>query len=1030
MNRLLTFITTALLLCMAAAEVSAQGGYEVKGVVVDQLGPVIGAAVIEKGTTNGTSTGLDGDFLLTVSSADALVEISCIGYATQTFMASQLPQTITLGEDTQFLDEVVVIGYGSVKKEDMTGSITAIKADEVNRGAVVSTQDMLKGKVSGLYVMPGDGGPGSGSTIRIRGAASLNASKDPLIVIDGVPIASGAGSGMSNPLETINPNDIESFSILKDASSAAIYGSRASNGVIIITTKKGKGSAPQVAYTGSVSVQSVDNRVPVMDAAQMKDFYFNAYPEGTTEGDILRKKLSDNNTDWQDLVFRTGVVTDHGVSVYGNVKDRMPYRASLGYQYQMGTLNTSDYNRGTLDLNLSPNFLDKHLTLELSAKGVYAYNNFANSGAIGSAAFMDPTQDPYWRNADGSIDYTTTNGFWNYGTGRGESFTPNKLLGAGPLSTLYDEFSSSGAMRFIGRAAVDYKVHGLESLRFNVSGSMDITHTDKHNGVNPGSYQAYTDSDANKWGGANALGRYSKGYELARSMVLEAYANYNETFDSIHNLDVMAGYSWQNNYWRNRSISYFNNSDRPLLDPDKAGETVDTRYLTWQNENYMVSFYARVNYSLASKYLFTLSFRTDGSSKFSPATRWGVFPSGAFAWNMKEESFLKDVSWLSALKLRLSAGVTGQQDGIGDYVHLATYSVSSSPDYMYNMGDVNGDGNPDYSYWLTPSAYDPDIKWETTVNYNVGFDYGFFNDRLYGTFDMYLRDTRDLLNRVTTPMGSNYGNVVLTNIGSIRNKGIEFSVNGIPVQTNDWSVQVGFNCTLQDSRFTKLNSTDNPNYAVEVGDISNGTGSKIGRHMVGYEPYTYFAPQQIYDEKGNPIQNALVDRDNDGEITLKDFRMTGKSPLPNFFYGLNFKASYKDWDFGFNGHGTAGNYLFNDFASAHSTSRFDTSAGNIPNLAHVVKRTGWTQVNSGEQSYSDYFIENASFFRLDDVNLGYTFRGIGRWETDLRVAFGVQNVFVLTGYSGLDPECSAETGIDNTVWPRPRTYSLRLNVTF
>jgi len=431
MNRLLTFITTALLLCMAAAEVSAQGGYEVKGVVVDQLGPVIGAAVIEKGTTNGTSTGLDGDFLLTVSSADALVEISCIGYATQTFMASQVPQTITLGEDTQFLDEVVVIGYGSVKKEDMTGSITAIKADEVNRGAVVSTQDMLKGKVSGLYVMPGDGGPGSGSTIRIRGAASLNASKDPLIVIDGVPIASGAGAGMSNPLETINPNDIESFSILKDASSAAIYGSRASNGVIIITTKKGKGSAPQVAYTGSVSVQSVDNRVPVMNAAQMKDFYFNAYPEGTTEGDILRKKLSDNNTDWQDLVFRTGVVTDHGVSVYGNVKDRMPYRASLGYQYQMGTLNTSDYNRGTLDLNLSPNFLDKHLTLELSAKGVYAYNNFANSGAIGSAAFMDPTQDPYWRNADGSIDYTTTNGFWNYGTGRGESFTPNKLLGAG-----------------------------------------------------------------------------------------------------------------------------------------------------------------------------------------------------------------------------------------------------------------------------------------------------------------------------------------------------------------------------------------------------------------------------------------------------------------------------------------------------------------------------------------------------------------------------------------------------------------------
>ncbi len=1015
MNRILTLLASVLLLCMTDVSVSAQDGYQVKGVVVDALGPVIGAAVVEVGTSNGVSTGLDGDFAFVVSSADAMVEISCIGYATQTFVASRMPQTITLGEDTEFLDEVVVIGYGSVKKEDMTGSITAIKADELNRGAVVSTQDMLKGKVSGLYVMPGDGGPGSGSTIRIRGAASLNASKDPLIVIDGVPIASGAGSGMSNPLETINPNDIESFSVLKDASSAAIYGSRASNGVIIITTKKGKGSKPQVAYTGSVSVQSVDNRVPVMTAGQLKDFYYTTYPEGTTEGDLVRKKMGTKNTDWQDLVFRTGVVTDHGVSLYGNMKDRMPYRASIGYQYQMGTLNTSDYNRGTLDLNLSPNFLDKHLTVELSGKGVYTYNNYANSGAIGSAAFMDPTQDPYWRNSDGSIDYTTTNGFWNYGTGRGKDFTPNKLLGAGPLSQLYDSISKAGSTRFIGRAAADYKVHGLEALRFNVSASLDYTYTDKYNADRPGSYQAYTDSDN------IGIGKHSKGYEMSRSMVLEAYANYNETFDDIHNLDVMAGYSWQNNYWRNRSISYFNETNEPNL---KEGETVDSRYLTWQNENYMVSFYARVNYSLASKYLFTLSLRTDGSSKFSPATRWGVFPSGAFAWNMKEENWLKDVSWLSALKFRLSAGVTGQQDGIGDYVHLATYGLSSDPYYRYDMGDGN------YMFWLTPSAYDPDIRWETTVNYNVGFDYGFFNDRLYGTVDAYLRDTRDLLNSVITPMGSNYGNVVLTNIGSIRNKGVEFSVNGIPVQTNDWSVQVGFNCTFQDSRFTKLNSTDDPDYAVEVGDITKGTGSKIGRHKVGYEPYTYFAPQQVYDENGNPIQNALVDRDNDGEITLKDYRMTGKSPLPDFFYGLNFKASYKNWDFGFNGHGTAGNWLFNDFASAHSTSSFDKGAGNIPNLALTVLRTGFTEENSGAQSYSDYFIEDASFFRLDDINLGYTFKSVGKWETDIRLAFGVQNVFVITGYSGMDPECSSETGVDNTVWPRPRTYSLRLNINF
>jgi iron complex outermembrane receptor protein len=331
---------------------------------------------------------------------------------------------------------------------------------------------------------------------------------------------------------------------------------------------------------------------------------------------------------------------------------------------------------------------------------------------------------------------------------------------------------------------------------------------------------------------------------------------------------------------------------------------------------------------------------------------------------------------------------------------------------------------------LTPAAYDPDIKWETTVNYNVGFDYGFFNDRLYGTFDMYLRDTRDLLNRVTTPMGSNYGNVVLTNIGSIRNKGVEFSVNGIPVQTNDWSVQVGFNCTFQDSRFTKLNSTDDPDYYVEVGSISKGTGSSIGRHMVGYEPYTYFAPQQIYDQDGNPIQNALLDRDGDGEISLKDYRMTGKSPLPNFFYGLNFKVSYKDWDFGFNGHGSLGYTVFNDFASANSTAYLDIDGAGLSNFAKTIKSTGFKAENDGKQYMSDMFIEDASFFRLDDINLGYTFREIGNWKGSIRVAASCQNVCVLTGFSGIDPEVNSTDGVARSFWPRPRTYSLRLNINF
>ena len=428
MNRILSLFAGLMLLCIFTPPVSAQGGYEVKGVIQDQLGPVIGATIMEQGTSNGTSSSLDGDFTLSVSGPDAMVEISCIGYRTVTFKASGVPSVITLEEDTLFLDDVVVIGYGTVKKEDMTGSVVAIKSEELNRGAVVSTQDMLKGKVPGLQIIPGDGGPGSGSTIRIRGAASLNASNDPLIVIDGVPIAADGGAGMANPLETINPNDIESFTVLKDASSAAIYGSRASNGVIIITTKRGKGGRPQVSYSGSVSVQTNSKRIPTMTPEEFREYVAVTFPSGTETGNYVEGLLGDVNTDWQDLIFRTAISHDHNVSLSGNVKERMPYRASIGWTSQQGTLHTSDYDRGTLDISLSPNFFDHHLTVSLSGRGVYTHQNYADGGTVGNAAFFNPTQDPYFRNEDGSIDYTTTNGFWNYGSGRGENFTPNTLL--------------------------------------------------------------------------------------------------------------------------------------------------------------------------------------------------------------------------------------------------------------------------------------------------------------------------------------------------------------------------------------------------------------------------------------------------------------------------------------------------------------------------------------------------------------------------------------------------------------------------
>ena len=554
MNRLMHILAVTAIVFAGGPSVFAQGGYTVSGTVTDDLGPVIGATIIEQGTSNGTTTGPDGGFSLTVSGPSSPVVISCIGYESQIFEASAVPSTITMKEDSEYLDEAVVVGYGTVRKDDMTGSVAAVKADEINRGAVTSTQDMLKGKIAGVLVTPGDGGPGSGSRIRIRGAASLNASNDPLIIIDGVPIANGAGGGMSNPLDLLNPNDIESFSVLKDASAAAIYGSRASNGVIIITTKKGSGSRPQVTYSGSVSVMRNLKSVPVMSPDEVNEYYAETYPAGTETGNRIIALTGNQHTDWQSLIFRTAFATEHNLSMYGTYRSMMPYRVSAGYLGQQGTLQESSYDRFTADLTFNPSFLDKHLTFDISAKGVYSYSDYADSGAIGKAAFFNPTVAPYWYDSDGSIDYGTTNGFWNYGNGRGDKFSPNTLAGPSPLSMIYDNRNTSASYRLIGRAAVNYKVHGFEALSFNISGGMDITESDTYNGVNPGSFQAWSDTEN------LGTGQHSKGNDISRSLLFESYANFNETWGK-HDLDVLAGYSWQNSFASTRSVSYFNVTD-------------------------------------------------------------------------------------------------------------------------------------------------------------------------------------------------------------------------------------------------------------------------------------------------------------------------------------------------------------------------------------------------------------------------------------------------------------------------------------
>lgn len=1013
--------TKSLLLTVALTIVSLTAmaqTIQVSGVVKDAKGEaIIGATVMDIKNGLGTVTGVDGSYTINVA-ANATLLVECIGY-TEIYEPVSKRNTINfvMSESAEQIEEIVMIGYGVAKKDDLTGSVVAIKAEDINRGAIVSTQDMMQGKVPGLQIIPGDGGPNSGSTIRIRGAASLNASNDPLIVIDGVPIASDAGSGMANPLSLVNPNDIESFTVLKDASAAAIYGSRASNGVIIITTKKGSGSKPSVSYNGSFSVSANSSTMQVMTPEQFRSHIDTNFPVGTDARKEADRYIGNANTDWQSLIFRPALSNDHNVSIYGNnrnnkVYNELPYRASIGYTSQQGTLQTSAFDRATIDVNLSPKYLDEHLTVSINVKGVYTNQTYADGGAVGAAAFFNPTVEPYWYNEDGTIDYTTTNGFYNVGEGRGELFASNGLAGLNPLSMLYDVDKYSSTYRGLGNITFNYKVHGMEDLRFNLNLGGDWSKTQEHDGVKIGSIQAYRDSDA------RGFGKYTKKIWQRQNKVLDFYTNYNKSEDD-HNIDAMIGYSWQHFYSADRSVTYYN----------ETNEQYEKSTGVWgREESYLVSFYGRLNYSYASRYLLTVTLRADGSSKFAKGNRWGYFPSAAFAWNTLNEEFMQDQELFSTLKVRLGYGTTGQQE-IGNYKYLARYNLSENDKSHQVIMGYDEQGNPIYSYMLSPSAYDPNIRWESTTTYNAGVDFGMWDGLVEGNVDVYRRDTKDLLNWVTVPMGSNFGTNLLTNVGSMRNEGVEFSLNFNPIRTATQSLRIGFNGTFQDTYFTKLNKNDDPDYAIFMNSPGTGTGGQdLQMHTVGSAPYTFYAYKQGYTD-GKPVQDGFYDLNENGKIDEGDRYNTGKSPAPDFFFGLNLKYSYKNWDFGFNGHGSVGNYVFNSFYACHAATTIDARGG-LGNFATTVLRTGWTKPTSEKQDRSDLYIEDASFFRLDDINIGYTFEKLGSSDIKMRVAAGVQNVFVLTKYSGVDPEVSGVAGIDGTIWPRPRIFSLRLNLNF
>lgn len=988
---------TALISITLLSLTSAFAQYTVKGQIVDAVGPVIGAAVLEQGTLNGTESDMDGNFTLTVPSASSMIEISLIGYKTLVFQADQVPAVIVLEDDTEMLEEVVVIGYGTVKKEDLTGSVATVRADQLNKGAVTSPTEMLKGKSAGVVITEGDGAPGSGSTIRIRGGSSLNAQNSPLIVIDGLPITNEGISGVADQLSSINPSDIETFTVLKDASATAIYGSRASNGVIIITTKKGSkydSAIPHVSADYTLSISQNAKYLDVMTGDEMRAAMLAYTGSETSEGYLA---LGDANTDWQKQIYQLGMSHEANVSLQGNFKfgnaGYMPYRVSGGYLNEKGTLKTSSMERGTIALNLTPTFFDDHLTISLNGKGMFQNNRFANTGAISAAIEYDPTQPVY--SEDHGLD-----GYWMWGNVMSDgTFEPNTQATINPLAALYQRNDVSKASRFIGNAQFDYKIHGFEDLRLNLNLGMDYSHSNGTVTVPYGAEQSYHNQTQ------AGRGLYNPYDQTKRDMTLEAYADYTKEINK-HSFGVMAGYSWQHFYTESNSQS--------LTQPDPvAGSQATLSEFHNKSEYFLVSFFGRANYNYDNRYMVTATVRWDGTSRFTN-NKWGFFPSVALGWNIKGESFLKDSKAVSDLKLRLSWGQTGQQD-IGDvYQSIPTYQNNLIGSYYMFDGQV--------IVPITPNGYNADLKWETTTTYNVGIDYGFFNDRLFGTLDVYYRETTDLLNYTPVAAGANLTNYLFANIGSLVNKGVEFEITGIPVQTQNWNWTVGANFAYNHNRITKLTTNDGDGYTgVATGGISGGVGNTIQRHMVGYPANTFYVYQQVYDEQGAPIPGAYVDQNGDGVIDADDLYYLGQAS-PVWTIGFNTSVSWKNLTLAIAGHGNLGNMVYNNNASRLSLLSDLWTNSFVRNC--MTAAPGWGFTNAAY--LSDYWVEDGSFFKIDRITLSYLF-DLGKGG-NLNLFGTVQNVATFTNYSGIDPEVFG--GIDNNMYPRPRTYIIGLKYNF
>ncbi len=963
----------------------------VTGKITDAYGePLIGATVLLEGTTTGSITDIDGAYSINnIPAGTYNLLFTYIGYTKSTravtLAAGQnLIVNMDLEEDVQLLNEAVVVGYGTTKTKDLTGAVTSLTEEDFLSGNVNTAEQLITGKVAGVQITSNGGAPGSGSRIRIRGGSSLNASNDPLIVIDGVPVDNDGIAGSANALNLINPDDIESIALLKDASAAAIYGSRAANGVLIITTKKGKaGDQFHVNFSTNNAVTTIAKYTEVMTADQYRAFV--AEFGNPTQQELV----GEATTDWQKEIYRIGFATNNDISFTGGVKN-LPYRLGLEYYSENGILKRSALDRYGATLNLNPKFFDDHLSFDVNGKYSYTNNFFADQGAIGSAVGFDPTQPV---NSGDEV----FGGYYEWLTAGG---APNVLAARNPLGLLFQRDDESNVNRFLGNVAIDYKLHGLPELRANLNIGGDFSRSNGTVFV-----PAEAASNFNRGGVANQ-------YEQEKNnKLLEFFLNYAKTFD-IHKLDITAGYSYQN--WLTMSPNF--------PDVNVAGDTVNVADpFPFETENTLISFFGRINYTISERYLLTATLRNDASSRFSPDTRNGLFPSVAVAWRLSEENFLQDADALSNLKLRLGWGVTGQQDIFNDYPYIANYSQGTGT-AAYQFGDK-------FYTVLRPDGYDAGIKWEETTSWNAGLDFGFKNSRIYGSVDFYKKITEDLLATVPVPAGTNFTNQILTNVGSLENTGIELMLGYVAIDKDNVTLEIGANATWNTTEITNLSLVPDPeNPGVLVGGIAGGVGNTIQIHTVGYAPFTFYAFEQLYDDNGNPIENDVangifgyVDQNGDGDITADD-RVRTENPQPDMFAGLYANLRVKQWTAGFTMRGEFGNYLYNNVASSRSYRDGAFGPNTLNNLSTAYYDTNF----KGVELLSDHYIENASYARMDNIFVGYNFGNLGNSNVGLNLSAIVQNAFVITGYSGLDPEVAG--GIDNTIYPRPRVFSLNLNL--